>query len=74
MSEMEQDVRKYFWKIAGTITAGILWMIITATAGIMARWAFIYDEIKTGNIVFYAWFLVSFVLLIWFFIRTWRKK
>jgi len=70
---LEPEVRAYLIRILNTMSLALLWMIINSTAGIMFDYAFIHDTITAGNIIFYCWFIISFVVLIWYFIKLWNK-
>jgi hypothetical protein len=75
MSEgFEPEVRRFLQKIMFALFVVLLWMGINVAAGIMYGHAFFEDHIRTGNIIYYAWFLVSLSALIWFIIRLWRSK
>jgi hypothetical protein len=70
---MEPEVRAYLLRIVNTLSFGLLWMAINSTIGIMFDYAFIHERISTGNIIFYAWFIISLALLIWYLVRLWNK-
>lgn len=73
MSEMEEDARELLKRTLMTVSVGSLWLLINSTLGIMFGWFFFDGAPGLGNIIFYAWFLASLGLLIWYFIRIWRK-
>ena len=70
---MEPEVAAFLKRISTSIFVGILWMVINSTFGIMYDFAFVHDKITLGNILFYIWFIVSLPLLLWFYIRLWKK-
>ncbi len=70
---MEPEVREFLKRISLSLGVGILWMALNSTFGIMYDYAFIHDSVTIGNIIFYIWFPVSIFLLIWFYIRLWKK-
>ena len=70
---MEPEIAAFLKRISTSIFVGIFWMGINSSFGIMYDYAFIHDKISTGNIVFYIWFIASIPLLIWFYIRLWKK-
>jgi hypothetical protein len=70
---MEPGVRKYLLRIVNTLSLGLLWMVLNSTFGIMYDYAFIHDHIRTGNILFYLFFLVSLGAFVWWLIWVWSK-
>lgn len=70
---MEPEVRAYLIRILNTISIGLLWMISNSTPGIMYGYAFWDKQLKLGNIIFYGWFIISFIFLIWYLIKLWKK-
>ena len=71
---MEKDARDFLQRIIWTISSGLLWLLINTTAGIKFGWLIIEGHIRTGNIVFYTWFILSLIALIFFYIKIWKKK
>jgi hypothetical protein len=72
MSDMEQDAREFLLKIASTISLGLLWMLINSTLGIGLNFAFFKNRPGVGNIIFYIWFISSFIALIVYIRRKWK--
>lgn len=70
---MEPGVRKYLIRILNTLSVGLLWMVLNSTLGIKYDFAFVNDHITKGNILFYIWFVLSFIAFIWWVIRLWSK-
>lgn len=70
---MEPGIKEYLTRILNTLAVGLLWLAINTTAGIMYDHAFVHGEIDLGNILFYAWFLISLVAFLWWVIRLWKK-
>ena len=66
-------MRAFLIRVAQTIFVGLAWMAINSTVGIMFDFAFIHDQLSIGNVLFYIWFIASFALLLWFYIRLWKK-
>ena len=73
MSNTEPDVKKFLTKIVVTISAVLLWMLINSTIGIGLNYAFFNDEPKAINYLFYAWFLITLGLLIFYCRKKWKK-
>ncbi|OYZ01985.1 MAG: hypothetical protein B7Y37_05150 [Sphingobacteriia bacterium 28-36-52] len=70
---MEPGVREYLLRIINTLSVGLFWLAINSTAGIMYDHAFFHGSITTGNIIFYIWFISSFILLLRWLIKLWSK-
>ncbi|MFN3299167.1 MAG: hypothetical protein ACK41Z_03145 [Sediminibacterium sp.] len=70
---MEPGVREYLLRIVNTLSVGLFWLAINSTAGIMYDHAFFYDTITIGNIIFYIWFISSFILFLRWQIKLWSK-
>lgn len=51
---------------------GLLWLFINSTVGIGLNFAFFEDRPSVGNYIFYAWFIVSFILLLVYYKRKWN--
>ena len=72
MSNPEPDVKKFLVKIAVTISAVILWMLINSTIGIAFNYAFFEDTPKGLNYIFYGWFLISLLFSVLYCRRKWK--
>ena len=70
---MEPKVIQYLKRIIKTISIGLLWMIINARIGIASNYAFVEGSIKTSNIVFYIWFIVSLIAMLFYLYKIWEK-
>jgi hypothetical protein len=71
---MEPEVRAFFLRVLFSLTAGLIWMIINVWGGIYLGWLFFGGHMKTGNIIFYSFMVISFGLLIWYYVRLWKKN
>ena len=69
---MEPKVIIYLKRIVKTISMALLWMVINAKIGILNNYAFIEEKVKTGNIIFYIWFVASLGLLLYYFYKIWK--
>lgn len=69
---MDPVVLKYFRKILNSFSMGLLWMFSVITAGFYFKLAMVGKSFLWYNGVFYACFVISLVLLVWYFYRTWR--
>jgi len=70
---MDKELILFFKKIIITSSVGLLWLFINSTAGIYYGYFFIQQKLSTGNILFYAWLILSFIILLWYFIKLWKK-
>ena len=72
---MDPVVSEYLKRILNTISFTVLWMAINSTAGIMYQFAYLQegDGIQVENIIFYLWLILSFIALIYYLIRLWKK-
>ena len=70
---MEPGIKEFFRRLVTTISLLILWMMINVTVGIKYGCAFFDDGIRLSNIIFYIWFVGSFIALIWFYVRLWKE-
>jgi hypothetical protein len=50
-------------------------MAINSTAGIMYQFAYLQEGagIQVENIIFYLWLILSFIALLYYLIRLWKK-
>jgi len=70
---LEPEIREYLIRIVNTIGIVILWMIINSTTGIMLGYAFMDGGLTLGNVIFYAWLLLSSAFVIRHLIKLWSK-
>ena len=71
---MEPEVRAFFLRVLFSLTAGLIWMIINMWGGIYLGWLFFGESMKTGNIIFYSFMVISFGLLIWYYVKLWKGR
>ena len=71
-SGMEPDIKKYLAKLLNSMSMVLLWLLINAMLGIYLEWAFFDDGIRLVNIIFYVWFLASFVFVIYYLYKKWK--
>ena len=72
-SGIEPEVKAFLMKIVNTISALVLWAIICIFLGLYLDWAIVYDGFNVLNFIFYGWFVISFGVLIYYFVRIWKK-
>ena len=71
-SGMEPDIKKYLAKLLNSMSIVLLWLLINAMLGIYLEWAFFDDGISRVNIIFYLWFLASFIFVVYYLIKKWK--
>ena len=69
----DPEVKHFFKKILNTISAGLLWMMGAAAAGLYFGLAIPKEHIAVSNIIFYVVLLISFGFLIRYFFKTWKS-
>jgi prepilin-type processing-associated H-X9-DG protein len=69
---MEPKIIRYLKRIIKTLSIGLIWMIINARLGISSNYAFVDGNIKTSNIVFYIWFVISLAAMIFYLYKLWK--
>ena len=69
---MEPDIKEFLLRIVQTISVGILWLLVNMCLGIYLGFAFFEDHPTLGNYIFYALFLASFALLIYYLRKKWK--
>lgn len=69
----DPGVKKFFRKILASFGAGLLWMMLMATAGLYFGLALIDDTLHWYNMLFYVIFLLSFAWLIYYLYKLWSK-
>lgn len=72
MSGMEPDIKNFLSKVMSSLSMGMLWLLLNTTIGIGFNYAFFEKNPSPGNYVFYAWFIISLVLLILYFRKKWK--
>lgn len=72
MSEMEPEVRRYLVRIAVSISAILLWMLINVTIGIGFNYAFFETSPTVANYIYYLVLIITLFFLIRFLVKKWR--
>ena len=67
-------MRAFLLRVLYTITMGLIWMIINVWAGIYMGWLFFEGNMKTGNVIFYSFMVISLGFLVWYYVRLWKGK
>jgi hypothetical protein len=71
---MDPEMAAFFRRIVNSVVIAFAWLAITATAAIKGDNAFIGDHVRPGNILFYAWLIISILCLIWIYRKMWFTK
>jgi hypothetical protein len=69
---MEPEVGAFLARIAKSISLILLWMLINTYFGVRKELFFLEGKITSGHMIFYAWFILSGILLFWFIVRLWK--
>ncbi|HRN58075.1 MAG TPA: hypothetical protein PLL71_16570 [Agriterribacter sp.] len=72
-SGIDPELKRILTKILRVIVAIIVWSVITIFFGLYLEWALVRGSFNTFNTMFYAWFVISFTALIYYFYRLWRE-
>lgn len=72
-SGMDPEVKRYFRKIINSFSAGLLWLVVIATAGIFFRLGEMGHGIHWYNIVFYILLVASLFFLLRYYYRLWKN-
>ncbi len=71
---MEPNFIHYLKQIIKTLVVFLVWMTINIKFGILDDYAFYNDKVQLGNIIFYAWLVISSVVVIVYLIKLWKEK
>jgi hypothetical protein len=69
---MEPDVKAFLLLIIQTISMALLWLLINMTAGIYFNLGFFEGSPSIWNMLYYIFFIATFVLLIRYLRRKWK--
>ena len=72
-SGMDPEVKKYFRKIIYSFFFGLLWLCAGSIAGIYFKLAFIARASFVYNLLFYAGLIAALVLLLRYYVKTWKN-
>jgi ABC-type bacteriocin/lantibiotic exporter with double-glycine peptidase domain len=70
---MDPEIKRFFKKIINSFSIGLLWLLSMFTAGLFFDLGITHNGIKWYNIVFYIIALLSFIALLFYFYRIWKK-
>ena len=69
---MEPEVKAFLLLIVQSLSMAMLWMMVNMTAGIYFDLAFFDTQVTIWNIIYYIFFLTTFVLLINYLRKKWK--
>ncbi len=69
---MEDETRAFLIRIVNTVAMVLLWMMTNVFAGIYEEWAFFSNKPDWINIGYYAYFLITLVMLIRYLKKKWE--
>lgn len=69
---MEPEVKAFLLLIIQSLSMVLLWMMVNMTAGIYFNLAFFDDRLSFWNILYYVFFLASFIMLILYLRKKWK--
>ena len=70
---MEPEAKKYLLKVLNSLSFGLLWLTLNVLGGLYWGYAIIEEKLSLSNVLFFAWFLLSLIVLLYFYYRIWRK-
>jgi hypothetical protein len=69
---MEPEVKAFLALIINSLAMALLWMMVNMTAGVYYNLAFFEEQISIWNILYYIFFLTTFVLLVVYLRKKWK--
>lgn len=69
----DPEVKRYFRKIIYSFSAGLLWLVSAVTAGLYFGLAYRDDISAVYVVLYYAYLLISLLLLLRYYYRVWKK-
>ncbi len=70
---MEPEVREFLKRVGLSIGVGFLWLAITAIAALKGDNGFIEGPIRVANVLFYAWVVISIIIVIKLMKKIWDR-
>ena len=71
---MEPEVRKYLFKVLNSLCYGLLWMALNVLSGLYWGYAIINGKLSVANVLFFAWFVLSLLVLLYLYYRIWSTR
>jgi hypothetical protein len=73
-SGMDPEVKRYFRRIINSFSYALFWLLAVSTAGLYFGLAFPHNGLRWYNWLFYLLALATLLLLIRYFLRSWKKE
>jgi NADH:ubiquinone oxidoreductase subunit 3 (subunit A) len=71
---IEPEVKDFLKRVLQTVSTGMLFLLTNMTFGLYFNWAFYSQEITAGNIIYYCFFISSFIGLLYYYYRLWKQR
>jgi ABC-type glycerol-3-phosphate transport system permease component len=71
---MEEETRAFLANVLNTVAIVLLWMMANVFIGIYKGYAFFEDMPGWKNYVYYAFLVISFIVLVIHLKRKWKLK
>lgn len=69
---MEPEVKAFLLLIIQSLSMALLWMMVNMTAGIYFNLAFVDEHVTLWNILYYIFFLTTFIFLLLYLKKKWK--
>ncbi len=70
---MEPEVVAFLKRVGLSLFLSFCWLALNVTIGLKFDLAFVDGSISAGNILFYVWMTISFILLLAYLIHLWKN-
>ncbi len=70
---MEPEVVAFLKRVALSIFLTFCWLALNVTVGLRFNLAFVDGSVSLGNILFYIWMVISFIVLLIYLLKLWSK-
>jgi len=70
---MEPEVIAFLKRVAFSIFLSFVWLALTVIVGLKFNLAFVVGSVTPGNILFYVWMIISFIMLLIYLVKLWNK-
>jgi len=71
---MDAEVKVYFRKIMKSFSVGLLWLLVSVTAGLFFKLGHLQHGWQWYNAVFYVLLLLSLAFVIRYLLNVWKKR
>ena len=70
---MEPEVVAFLKRVGLTIFLTFCWLAFNVTIGLRFDLAFVDGTVSLGNVLFYIWMVISFIVLLMYLLKLWSK-